>query len=460
MAQYSEITQLKLRHQRLNAEIQDMLRDFSLDYVRTPERKAALLQRIDALLNDFRKQAPLVGSREEYTWLADAAKSWQLICAVVLDVPKFIEVLQGPESFSEHTGRWTADAIYRWSKNKSYFIAKDRLELERSRIITQILGRNVEEMTSSDQQRTTDWVLAETFFCLDILKGDLDFCNCISEDLLDILSRVWLHDVLRLHAYMLWKTQKKEPFQINEAARQQDFYDACSSFRARIASKDSKCHSMEVRLIISDYIARKYLNLEEYKAGRYVLDRVKSNVVIKRRAQRSFDISQNHDMNRNYFHAEEYVRTFFENIIPSMLEDGETAARSRALIYETFEKSDGPNYYSSIATCLEGAILIYCVENLPHLEHKSRKRVIMYNDDITTVDFVEHVLIDIFNKGVREAKEIVSYVDREGKYMVDLLDEDMAAEKRDEVVRRAKEKGFPLQISLEAENSDSGAKGN
>jgi len=76
-------------------------------------------------------------------------------------------------------------------------------------------------------------------------------------------------------------------------------------------------------------------------------------------------------------------------------------------------------------------------------------RVILLNDDYTTMDFVVMVLVDIFRKNLEEANRIMLDVHKKGKGIVGQYPWDIAATKADQVHALAREKEFPLKCIVE-----------
>lgn len=76
-------------------------------------------------------------------------------------------------------------------------------------------------------------------------------------------------------------------------------------------------------------------------------------------------------------------------------------------------------------------------------------RVILYNDDYTTMDFVVQVLKEIFNKPDQEAEMIMLDVHKKGKGVCGVYIYDVAVTKVKQVHRLAKENEFPLRCGYE-----------
>ena len=78
-------------------------------------------------------------------------------------------------------------------------------------------------------------------------------------------------------------------------------------------------------------------------------------------------------------------------------------------------------------------------------------RVILHNDDYTTMEFVVEILINIFGKSLENASEIMLNIHRKGKDTCGVYSYEVAETKVSVVHRLAREKGFPLKSTMEKE---------
>lgn len=76
-------------------------------------------------------------------------------------------------------------------------------------------------------------------------------------------------------------------------------------------------------------------------------------------------------------------------------------------------------------------------------------RVLLHNDDYTSMDFVVAVLMDIFKKSVEEATAIMLAVHERGIGQCGIYTHEIAETKVGQVLRRARQAGFPLKCTLE-----------
>jgi ATP-dependent Clp protease adaptor protein ClpS len=78
-------------------------------------------------------------------------------------------------------------------------------------------------------------------------------------------------------------------------------------------------------------------------------------------------------------------------------------------------------------------------------------KVLLLNDDYTTMDFVVQVLESVFHKSPAEAFRIMMHVHTQGRGLCGLYPHDIAETKVATVHDLAQEHGFPLRADMEAE---------
>ncbi len=88
-------------------------------------------------------------------------------------------------------------------------------------------------------------------------------------------------------------------------------------------------------------------------------------------------------------------------------------------------------------------------ETKQDLEEPPLYRVLLHNDNYTTMDFVVSILEDIFHKTPAEATGIMLEVHNKGIGVCGTYQAEIAETKIDAVHARAREAGFPLMASME-----------
>ena len=76
-------------------------------------------------------------------------------------------------------------------------------------------------------------------------------------------------------------------------------------------------------------------------------------------------------------------------------------------------------------------------------------RVILHNDDYTTMDFVVKVIVTVFHKPAAEATRIMLDVHKKGQGVVGVYTFDIATTKASQVHEMARHNEFPLRASCE-----------
>jgi ATP-dependent Clp protease adaptor protein ClpS len=76
-------------------------------------------------------------------------------------------------------------------------------------------------------------------------------------------------------------------------------------------------------------------------------------------------------------------------------------------------------------------------------------RVLLHNDDYTTMEFVLETLEEVFQKSPAEAYRVMMKVHLEGHGVAGIYTHEVAETKVETVHERARQNGFPLRASLE-----------
>lgn len=95
---------------------------------------------------------------------------------------------------------------------------------------------------------------------------------------------------------------------------------------------------------------------------------------------------------------------------------------------------------------LEEGLAIHVEEKL---QEPNRYRILLHNDNYTTMDFVVQVLENIFNKPPSEAVQIMLNVHKQGIGICGIYTAEIAETKVAAVHSMAEQNGFPLKCSME-----------
>ena len=82
-------------------------------------------------------------------------------------------------------------------------------------------------------------------------------------------------------------------------------------------------------------------------------------------------------------------------------------------------------------------------------QHPTLFKVVLLNDDYTTMEFVIQVLENVFQKSPAEAYRIMMHVHQNGRGIAGVYPWEMAETKADTVRSLASTAGFPLRATIE-----------
>jgi len=86
------------------------------------------------------------------------------------------------------------------------------------------------------------------------------------------------------------------------------------------------------------------------------------------------------------------------------------------------------------------------------LEEPQLFKVLLHNDDYTSMDFVVDVLVNIFHKTNAQAEQIMLQIHEKGKAICGVYSFEIAQTKAQQVKQKAKQNEFPLLATIEEDS--------
>jgi ATP-dependent Clp protease adaptor protein ClpS len=93
----------------------------------------------------------------------------------------------------------------------------------------------------------------------------------------------------------------------------------------------------------------------------------------------------------------------------------------------------------------------YQIENDIEVEEPKKYKVLLLNDNYSTMDFVIEILMKIFRKSQSEATQIMLSVHENGKGLCGIYSHEIASTKIAQVKQSARKAQFPLKAIMEEE---------
>lgn len=85
------------------------------------------------------------------------------------------------------------------------------------------------------------------------------------------------------------------------------------------------------------------------------------------------------------------------------------------------------------------------------LTYPKKYKVFLLNDDYTSMDFVIDILMTIFHKSYEQAEKIMLDIHKKERGLCGVYSHEIAETKVMQVIKKAKDSGFPLKATMEEE---------
>ena len=83
------------------------------------------------------------------------------------------------------------------------------------------------------------------------------------------------------------------------------------------------------------------------------------------------------------------------------------------------------------------------------VKEPKRYKVIMHNDDFTTMEFVVNILMTVFKKDINTSNNLMMKVHKGGSAIVGTYSYDIAKSKMEKTTALARQEGFPFKVTIE-----------
>lgn len=329
-----QIEDIKKEHATLYTHILSEQRKHPEKFKKGPDRDQ-FLSNAHALVHQLNEMAGKVRYVDDYTWLSSALVQWQIAFSSVLEEP-LMEQIPDP----------------RKGLRTSYPDKKINTEVKRYAGLASLFRRLSRD--STDEERSMDWYQAEVILALDILDAKIDLVQG-GEQAFNHLQAAWLNEVIKVKAYFRHQDRERKVQELND--HRENFFYACEYYRWRLISAREK-YDPEYFDDVSLYIQTYFLNHSNKR-----LHFKEGEELISRKAERYHKNESFKDRHMDWAYGELYVKLFYENIVPAVMEADEAA---KGHVVEAILLSEGPNRLS-VMNAFEAAIAIYFLRDLKGL---------------------------------------------------------------------------------------------
>ena len=317
------------------------------------EKDKTLSDDLIKFLDDLSKLSANPGSTENYLWICDTVISWENRLSAMLNISHTVPLSNPP-----------ADLLPRLARGNA--LSEDELDLRVTSLARVVYAYRIrKDHRSDDDRKDEDWNKAEVFLALDILNGTINFAGRISSDSYPRLEKIWLAQVRELIAYLGWE---RNGGVIGDPHTSEHYVKAWTDLKMRLLEPTIKATVSEFgeakRYLEKNYVIQvgthyKIDHNKLNKAGYLNIIQIKSNRI--REVAGQWDSDRNWDNDRNWFDAETYVKLYYENIIPAVMGDTESAQKVIDAFDYSMKSGTGSFYRGAhrIINVFEMALAIY-----------------------------------------------------------------------------------------------------
>lgn len=346
---------IKDRHKRLY----EQFRADEEEIGKNPPRREEFRGEFEELLGRFRQLAQELRLEEDFQWLTSAAREWEEAHFRVFREPRNLRAEIGisvpPPHLEPAFQPVTDEDVRAYLKSKANDVAQ-------ARKLTQLFWRWAElkshperihaEIHSKNEEMDEDWYWANVFFAARVLEGEIRFPYRIGPELYGLLEKVWLEDVKRLKAYLLWERDGCH-WQPDGGAKY--FFQAADSLRETALSTRLKASlnsfSRAETYVEQSYLSEGAINPLRDSSAHDLIARKADRIWLKGPRRRTAEA--------DWADAQRYVRGFYDHILPAVRQ---ADAAHIAGVAEALCSAHRGKMPCDIVNCLEAALVIYYVD--------------------------------------------------------------------------------------------------
>lgn len=316
-----------------------------------------LFSDVDTHLKLIEQVSNDLDSVNDYAWLLDTAVKWEYRLSDVLHISRPVSVPETPEHMLStlRLPEKRKDACFSESE------LNDRVEVLANIAYVYSIYKGEQRDSNHEELMLKDWHRAEVFLANDMLNGIIDFAHKIKSYSYYRLENIWMAEIRELAAYLNWEQRGAKIF---DDKTTDNYLDAWNDFQSKL--KQSYCKaSVESFGEVKRYLEKHYLTYDNQK---YTLNNPKIQLSDNHNLVKIKSIKIKNELDKKYPNkkynqrealsiAEEYVKLYYENIIPAVFGDQKAANE----VINAFNFSMSEPY--RIINAFEMAIAIYFINS-------------------------------------------------------------------------------------------------
>jgi hypothetical protein len=315
--------------------LKNKLQFFRGDFDETLDERATFIAQVRCFLDSLRPHCERLRTTAQYEQISNIADEWQTLLTEILrepiDVRDVIGLKLPANDLTPSPRRLPLHEVQQTLKRRA-------LETAQFRKLAQLFAQidwlyrwtKSPEMLhqrypSTHQEMEQDWSYACQFLAADVLEGRLRIADQLNVDAFDFLTETWLDDTKRLMAYIRWfsDVNAAEPSALARMNDGRYYFNVCESLHNSLRD-DARKAPPELFCDIGAWIQRQYPSSDVVSAPKGS----PSWKLISRKAQRIWERTGRTNADANWRQAEDYVRGYYEHIIPAVIDRSQDSIQS------------------------------------------------------------------------------------------------------------------------------------
>jgi hypothetical protein len=303
------ISELRKKHTDLYNQARPLFTSTEL-IKKTSDSLNTLQIEIDSFLDSIVEISKDVILLDDYNWLGETLAGWQLIYSRIFSKEKYME-LELPKNI-----------LIARPPVSDTFLSDEDIKKRISIINNEINVNRVKEHHYGNNNLER---LGEINFAWEVLDGKVRFNQNISSNSYYLFENIWLTQIKELIAHFNWINHRQND-DIRYSKHKEDYESACNTLRAMLVDASRKVDKSFFLVETKAYIENRYLTDGQFDDKKYeaheLLNRKSAHI-----CERLVNKNDNDDI-ENWLDAKAYIKLYYENIIPAIVEKREESILS------------------------------------------------------------------------------------------------------------------------------------